>query len=88
VRPEVRSACDLLGLDPLNIANEGKAVIVCDTGEVDGVLALLRNHPLGAESARIGTVTATPKTRVILETRVGGERIVDTPVGDDLPRIC
>jgi hydrogenase expression/formation protein HypE len=88
VRDEVRGACGLLGLDPLNVANEGKAVIVCPPECAAGALAALRSHPLGREAGRIGSVVPEPRGRVLLETNLGGERIVDVPTGEDLPRIC
>ena len=88
VREEVRGACDLLGLDPLNVANEGKAVIVCGSADAGRALAALRSHPLGRAAAVIGEVLEAPKNRVLLKTRMGGERMVDVPSGEDLPRIC
>ena len=88
VRPEVRGACDLLGFDPLNVANEGKAVIICAPQDVDAVLTALRKHPLGADACEIGEVVAAPAGRVLLHTKLGGERMVDVPSGEDLPRIC
>lgn len=88
VRKEVRGACDLLGFDPLNVANEGKALVVCSDKDAQEVLEILRAHPLGREAAIIGEVTDEPKGMVLLETIIGGERIVETPSGEDLPRIC
>jgi hydrogenase expression/formation protein HypE len=88
VRDEVRGACELLGLDPLNVANEGKAIVVCDPAAADRALAALRAHPLGREAARIGAIAADPPGRVLLATRLGGARLVDVPSGEDLPRIC
>ena len=88
VRDEVRGACDLLGFDPLNVANEGKAVMICAAQDVDLVLATLRRHPQGAEACEIGEVIGAPAGRVLLHTKLGGERIVDVPSGEDLPRIC
>ena len=88
VRREVRGACDLLGFDPLNVANEGKALIICAPQDVDAVLTALRKHPLGAEACEIGEVVGAPAGRVLLHTNLGGERIVDVPSGEDLPRIC
>jgi len=88
IRPEVRGACDILGLDPLNVANEGKAVIVADKGSANEVLGVLKSHPLGRDASIIGEVVPDPKGRVLMTTRIGGERIVDVPLGDSLPRIC
>jgi hydrogenase expression/formation protein HypE len=88
IREEVRGACDLLGLDPLNAANEGKAVVVCAPGDALRALASLRAHPLGRAAVAIGEVLAEPAGRVLMRTRLGGERMVDVPSGEDLPRIC
>lgn len=88
VRPEVLGICQLLGLDPLNAANEGKALVVCPQAEADRALRLLRAHPLGREAAMIGAVTAGPVGLAILDTAAGGERIIQMPLGEDLPRIC
>jgi hydrogenase expression/formation protein HypE len=88
VRAEVRGACGILGLDPLTVANEGKALVVCTAADEARALAALRAHPLGREACRIGEVCATPVSRVLLRTRIGGERLVELPLGDDLPRIC
>jgi hydrogenase expression/formation protein HypE len=88
VRREVRGACQLLGLDPLNVANEGKAVIVCGESERAAVLGELHKTELGREACVIGRVMAAPAGTVILETRAGGERRVLVPAGEELPRIC
>jgi hydrogenase expression/formation protein HypE len=85
---EVRGACDLLGLDPLNIANEGKVVVFCRGIDAGRVLDAMRAHPLGREARVIGEVTEKPKGMAVLRTAIGGERIVDMPAGEDLPRIC
>jgi len=84
----VSGACDLLGIDPLYVANEGKLVAVVPAGEADAALAALRSHPLGSRAAVIGRVAAEPERIVLLETAFGGTRIVDMLVGDPLPRIC
>lgn len=88
IRKEVWGICRLLGLDPLNMACEGCAVIVCPGKNAGTVLDSLRSNPLGRNAMVIGNVVAQPKGLVILETGVGGERIIETPVGEDLPRIC
>jgi len=88
VGPEVRGACDLLGLDPLTIANEGKFLVSCPPGSTAAVLAALQRHPLGRQARVIGQASARPAGRVVMRTPIGGERIVDMPTGEDLPRIC
>jgi hydrogenase expression/formation protein HypE len=88
VKPEVAAACELLGLDPLNVANEGKLIAICAAEDAGAVLAALRAHPLGADAAIIGEVVADPHHFVQLETAFGGRRIVDWLSGEQLPRIC
>jgi hydrogenase expression/formation protein HypE len=88
VRDEVRGAAELLGIDPLYVACEGRMVAVVDGGEADTALAALRGHPLGTHAEVIGRVTDGPPGRVALKTAFGGTRIVDLLVGDPLPRIC
>ncbi|GAA3667971.1 hydrogenase expression/formation protein HypE [Nonomuraea antimicrobica] len=88
VRPEVTGVCELLGLDPLYVACEGRFVAVVDGGHAERALDALRAHPLGAEAAIVGTVAAEPAALVLLRTGVGGTRVVDVLVGDPLPRIC
>lgn len=88
VAPAVAGACELLGIDPLYVANEGKVVIVVPPDEADAALQALRAHPLGVNASVIGTVTAEPSRIVMVRTAFGGERIVDLLVGDPLPRIC
>lgn len=88
VHPAVRSACELLGLDPLYVANEGKLVAVVAPEAADAALAALRQHPLGREAACIGTVTDDPRRLVQLVTPFGGRRVLDWLAGDPLPRIC
>ncbi len=85
---EVESACELLGLDPLTVANEGKLVAVVAPEAADAVLDQLRRHPLGAEAARIGTVTDQHPGLVASRTRIGGTRLIPMPLGEQLPRIC
>jgi len=88
VAPPVAAFCDLLGLDPLEVANEGKLLVVCP--EKDEALALeaMRNHPLGRQSVRIGMVCGGERPLVTLQTRLGGRRVVGIPAGELLPRIC
>jgi hydrogenase expression/formation protein HypE len=83
----VRSACDLLGIDPLEIGNEGKVVLGVVKEKADDVLAVLKKHPLGRHAAIIGEVT-NQVTGVVMETTVGGRRIIHKPLGDPVPRIC
>ena len=88
VDPAVTGACDLLGIDPLYVANEGKIVAVVAPDEAASALAAMRAHPLGAGATRIGEMAADPPGVVVLLTSFGGTRIVDMLVGDPLPRIC
>jgi hydrogenase expression/formation protein HypE len=88
VDPAVTAACDLLGIDPLYVANEGKLVAVVAPDEADAALAALHGHPLGRAAAAIGSINADHERIVVLLTTFGGTRIVDMLVGDPLPRIC
>jgi len=88
VRDEVRGASELLGIDPMYVACEGRLVAVVDGQDADRALGALRAHPLGEQAAIIGRVTAEPRGIVQLKTAFGGTRIVDMLVGDPLPRIC
>jgi hydrogenase expression/formation protein HypE len=88
VRPAVGAACEILGIDPLYVANEGKLVAVVAPEAADDALAALRALPLGVEAVEIGAVEAEPEGMVLLDTALGGSRIVDVLVGDPLPRIC
>ena len=88
VKPQVEAACELLGLDPLYIANEGKLVAVVAPEHADAVLAAMRAHPCGTDAQRIGTVIADPHAFVQMATRFGGRRVVDWLSGEPLPRIC
>jgi hydrogenase expression/formation protein HypE len=88
LRDEVAGACEILGLDPLYVANEGKLVAVVAPEAADQALTRLRALPLGSEAALVGTVADEPEGLVVLETGLGGSRIVDMLVGDPLPRIC
>lgn len=88
VLPQVDAACELLGLDPLYVANEGKLVAACAPEVADAVLAAMRAHPRGAAARRIGTVIEDPHHFVQMNTRFGGRRVVDWLSGEQLPRIC
>jgi len=88
VRPEVQSACELLGLDPVYVANEGKAVFIVDEEAAGVVLDLLRGHPLGRNAARIGQVTAEHKGLLVARTAMGSNRVIPLQIGEQLPRIC
>jgi hydrogenase expression/formation protein HypE len=88
VRDEVRGACEMLGLDPLYVANEGKLLAIVDPSEADRLVAAMRRNPLGREARRIGTVTANDPGWVTMRTTLGTTRIVDMLAGDQLPRIC
>ncbi len=88
VREAVRGACELLGFDPLYLANEGKLVAVVAKESVQTVLAAMRNNPLGANAAVIGEAVEKPAATVLLETSIGNRRILDMLSGEQLPRIC
>jgi hydrogenase expression/formation protein HypE len=88
VAPQVRGACDMLGIDPLYVANEGKFVAVVPAEEAEAAVAALRTDPLGADASVIGEVVEKPGGIVAMRTPFGGTRIVDMLVGDPLPRIC
>jgi hydrogenase expression/formation protein HypE len=88
VRHEVQSACELLGLDPVYVANEGNAVFFVAPEAADRVLAILRAHPLGKDAARIGHATAEHKRMLVARTAMGANRVIPTMIGEQLPRIC
>lgn len=88
VRAGVRGACEILGLDPLTIANEGKLLAIVAPEHAEAALAAMRAHPLGREATLIGEVRAEPEGMVFLRTDIGGTRVLDMLVGDPLPRIC
>jgi hydrogenase expression/formation protein HypE len=88
VAPMVNGACEMLGIDPLYVANEGKFLAVVDPGEVDAGIAAMQAHALGGAAVVIGEITEQPASTVVLRTAFGGTRIVDMLVGDPLPRIC
>jgi len=88
VRPEVNAACEMLGLDPLYVANEGKVLALVAPEDAEQVLHKMRQHPLGRQSCIIGRVVSEHPGRVVLQTGIGGRRIVDMLSGEQLPRIC
>jgi hydrogenase expression/formation protein HypE len=88
VREDVRGACEILGLDPLYVANEGKLVAIVAREQAEAALEALREHPLGGEAAVIGEVVAEHPGRVVQRSRIGGQRVVDMLSGEQLPRIC
>ena len=88
VRPEVEGVCELLGFEPLYLANEGKLIAFVPAGKTETLLAVMRAHPYGKEARRIGTVTDKAPGQVAMKTALGGVRIVDMPTGSLVPRIC
>jgi len=86
IRKSVRSAAGMLGIDPLEVANEGKVVMGVPSSSVDAILAALRTHRYGKDAAVVGTVTKG--AHVIMETTIGGERFIEPPMGDPVPRVC
>jgi hydrogenase expression/formation protein HypE len=88
IRREVRAACEMLGLDPLYVANEGKLIAVVPPTDAEKVLAVMREHPLGRDAAIIGEVVSAHPGMVTLRSLVGGERVVSMLAGEQLPRIC
>lgn len=88
VRPAVSAACEMLGFDPLTVANEGKLVAFVPSEEAESALERLRSHALGRQAARIGVVTGEHPGMVLARTGIGGRRVVDMPLGELLPRIC
>jgi hydrogenase expression/formation protein HypE len=88
VRPAVAAACEMLGFDPLTVANEGKLIAFVPPEEAEAALETMQAHPLGREVARIGVVTEEHPGMVLARTGIGGRRVVDMPLGELLPRIC
>ncbi len=88
VKPEVQGACEILGIDPLYVANEGKLVAFVAPEEADGALDAVRSHPVGRDAAIVAEVRPEPPGLVLLETTFGGSRVIDMLAGDPLPRIC
>jgi hydrogenase expression/formation protein HypE len=88
VGEEVRAACEILGLDPLYVANEGKCLVIVASEVAEPVLQAMRDHPLGREAAIVGEIVDDHRGKVVMRSGVGGSRIVDMLTGDPLPRIC
>jgi hydrogenase expression/formation protein HypE len=88
ISEEVKGACEILGLDPLYVANEGKLLAIVSPEDVDSVLAAMQAHPLGQKAAVIGSITDDHPGFVLMKTRIGGSRVVDMLSGEQLPRIC
>jgi hydrogenase expression/formation protein HypE len=88
VRAEVRGACEILGLDPLYVANEGKLIAIVPHDDADRLLDVVRAHPLGTNAALVGEVVAQHCGMVVMRSRIGGERVVTMLAGEQLPRIC
>jgi hydrogenase expression/formation protein HypE len=88
ISDEVKGACEILGLDPLYVANEGKLLAFVDFRHAEKVLQTMRAHPLGKNAEIIGEVVADPAGAVLMKTRIGGTRVVDMLSGEQLPRIC
>jgi hydrogenase expression/formation protein HypE len=88
ISEEVKGACEILGLDPLYVANEGKLLAIVSEEDVDSVLSAMQAHPLGEKAAIIGSITGDHPGLVLMKTRIGGSRVVDMLSGEQLPRIC
>ncbi len=88
VKPQVRGICEMLGMDPLYMANEGKMIVIAPMSEAEKILQKLREFKEGADSYILGEVTANHPKKVVMNTITGGNRIVDMLTGDQLPRIC
>jgi hydrogenase expression/formation protein HypE len=88
VRPEVAAACELLGMDPIYVANEGKLLAIVPRDQGEAILAAMRSHPLGENAALIGEVVEAHPGIVVSKTGIGGTRVVSMQIGEQLPRIC
>jgi hydrogenase expression/formation protein HypE len=88
IHPQVKAACELLGLDPLYVACEGRLLAIAEANDCETILEALRQNPLGQKAARIGRVVEDHKGRVVLRSQIGGKRILDKLSGEQLPRIC
>jgi len=88
VTKSVGAACELLGFDPLYVANEGKVIVILPEQYAEQALTIMRSHQYGSNSACVGKVNAEPKSLVLLKTRIGSSRVLDVMAGEMLPRIC
>jgi hydrogenase expression/formation protein HypE len=88
IRPQVKAACEMLGLDPLYVANEGKLVAVVPAQQAESALKAMKAHPLGRDAALIGKVVEDTAAMVVMTSRIGGSRVVTMLAGEQLPRIC
>jgi hydrogenase expression/formation protein HypE len=88
VKDNVRGICEILGFDPLFLANEGKMILFCPKADADAVLRVMHGHKYGSQASIMGNVNKAAQGRVVLKTSIGGERIVDLPTGELVPRIC
>ncbi|MFM1903989.1 MAG: Hydrogenase expression/formation protein HypE [Planctomycetota bacterium] len=88
INPPVAAACEILGLDPLQVANEGKLLAIVPAAAADGVLAAMRGHPRGRDAVILGRVVAEHPRLVVMKTAIGGTRVIPLPIGEQLPRIC
>jgi len=88
VAPAVQAACDMLGMDPIYVANEGKLVAMLPATHAEAALAAMRAHPIGKNAAIIGRVVEQHARMVVARTAIGGTRVVDMQIGEQLPRIC
>ena len=88
VREEVKAACEILGMDPLFVANEGRLVVMVAEASAERVLRAMRRIPEGRDACRIGRVVADHAGMVLVKTEVGGSRVLDVPFAEQLPRIC
>jgi hydrogenase expression/formation protein HypE len=88
VNPQVRAYCELLGFDPMYVANEGKVLVIVDPADADKVVESMKSDPYGKDSAIIGEVTGEYQGRAWMSTNIGGKRILDMLAGEQLPRIC
>ena len=88
VQDNVRGICEILGFDPLFLANEGKMILFCPKSDAEAILAAMRKHKYGRKAAIIGSVSKAAQGRVVLKTSIGGERMIDLPTGELVPRIC
>lgn len=88
IQPAVQTACEMLGFDPLYVANEGKVIVIVPADEAEAALQAMQKHPYGKNARKIGIVNADPAGRVLLKTQIGATRVLDVMAGEMLPRIC